>query len=265
MEHVIYTAALSRFAEGAAPDAGTGALAPQPAPRAAANTADAPAEGPEKIPFDALLQDPDYRRDFDSRVRAAVTRRFRTLQARRADLEGLARTMADRCGVAVGEGADLSELRRAIESIPAQNGEGACQSAPQEDGHGEAETERAFRAAAAEGEALRALYPDFDLGRELGDPRFASLLVSLQRCGAPEAVRLAYEGAHHAALLYQAVQRTAERTAAAVAEGVRSGALRPAENGGSSPAELRTDPARLTEAERRDIRRRVLAGERVTF
>ena len=234
---------------------------PQTAPDAAPSAA-----AQEKVPFDTLLQDPDYRRAYEERLHTAVNRRSRSAQSRRAAVEELARDMAARCGVSP-EGTDLADLRRAIESLPVLTGQDAPEERAdeEEDGSGEEPIRSAFRAAAAEGEALRGLYPDFDLGRELADPRFASLLVSLQRCGMPEAVRLAYEGAHHAALVTDAVRRATAHTARALAEGVRSGALRPAENGGAPAAPVRTDPARLTEEERRDIRRRVMQGERVTF
>ena len=122
-----------------------------------------------------------------------------------------------------------------------------------------------FRAAVAEGEGLRQIYPGFDLGRELADPRFARVLVSLQRGGVPQPVRLAFETAHRRELMGGALRRAVERTAAQVAEGIRSGSLRPAENGGGAAADTRPDPAHLSPQQRRDIRDRVMRGERVVF
>ena len=220
----------------------------------------------EKATFDQVLQDPDYRRAFDDRVRAAVGRRFRTVDAQRQEMRALAGDMARRLGVAPGEDGqvDLDALRAAMaaQDEPAPAEEDAPDEAPDD---GEEPIRRSFRAAVAEGEALRQLYPGFDLGRELSDPRFAEMLVSLQRAGAAEPVRLAYEGVHHREILGGVVRYAVARTAAQVAEGVRSGALRPAENGGGAASDSRLDPRTLSDRQRRDIRARVMRGERVTF
>ena len=364
-------------------------------PPAAARNDRSVAAAPGKPGFEEILQDPDYRRAFDERVRAAVGRRFRTVDAQRAEMRELAGDMARYLGLRPGPDGrvELAALRAALGeearqnrgSVPAPaDGPGERIAAPpaaarndradnglprrsdallamteterfascHSEEAGEArprgnpyspagengsppaaarndrednglprrsdallamtETERfaschsqeagearprgnpyfpagengspsaaarndrggdddppalraSFRDAVAEGEALRALYPGFDLGRELADPRFAGVLVSLQRGGVPGAVRLAYEAAHRRELLGGALRAAVACTAAQVAEGVRSGALRPAENGGGAAADTRPDPGHLSPQQRKDIRERVMRGERVTF
>ena len=326
-----------------------------------------PAEAAGKATFDQVLQDPDYRRAFDERVRTAVSRRFRTVDAQRAQIRELAGEMGRRLGLAPGEDGqvDLDALREALaeDSAPAdrriatpplaarndedfgsckdhqfchseearrsdvgiRNDPGAAEKriAPQgylppragseireeagataagnENGdpaanqrsvcggerrqNGTAEPWRisrgegsevsadddeapiraSFRRLLAEGEHLRQLYPGLDLGAELANPRFAALLASLERTGAPEPLRMAYEATHHDQILGGVVRYAVERTAAQIAEGVRSGALRPAENGGTAASDTRLDPGNLTADQRRDIRQRVMRGERITF
>ena len=75
-----------------------------------------PAEAAGKATFDQVLQDPDYRRAFDERVRTAVSRRFRTVDAQRAQIRELAGEMAQRLGLAPGEDGqvDLDALREAL-------------------------------------------------------------------------------------------------------------------------------------------------------
>ena len=247
------------------------------------------AETAEKATFDQVLQDPDYRRAFDDRVRSAVGRRFRTVDAQRAEMRALAGDMARHLGIAPGEDGqvDLDALRAAlakerIATAPSAPGDDRPladvtaddpvipRSRAQTDDVGirpsaEDPVHESFLRLMAEGEALARRYPGFDLAGELADPRFAALLTSLERAGAPEPVRLAYEAAHHDEITGAMVRYAVERTAAQVAEGIRSGALRPAENGGGAASDTRPDPGHLTAEQRKDIRQRVMRGERVTF
>ena len=311
-----------------------------------------PAEAAGKATFDQVLQDPDYRRAFDERVRTAVSRRFRTVDAQRAQIRELAGEMAQRLGIAPGEDGqvDLDALRAALAEdsaaadrriatppLAARNDEdfGSCKDhqschseearrsdvgirndpgaaekriapqgylppragseireeagataamPPHADRAGneaprsftpgnqdevsaddEAPIRASFRRLLAEGERLRQLYPGLDLGAELANPRFAALLASLERTGAPEPLRMAYEATHHDQILGGVVRYAVERTAAQLAEGIRSGALRPAENGGGAASDTRLDPGNLSPQQRRDIRQRVMRGERITF
>ena len=196
-----------------------------------------PAEAAGKATFDQVLQDPDYRRAFDERVRTAVSRRFRTVDAQRAQIRQLAGEMAQRLGLAPGEDGqvDLDALREALAEDPSSApsggdseeqqslpplGEGGAQrrmraSAEPTDEEApaaatgnevsadddEAPIRASFRRLLAEGERLRQLYPGLDLGAELANPRFAALLASLERTGAPEPLRMAYEATHHDQIL----------------------------------------------------------------
>ena len=105
-------------------------------------------------------------------------------------------------------------------------------------------------------ETLKAVYPEFDLLREMENPVF--LRLTSPRVGLD--VRTAYEVAHH-----QEFQRRLMRQGAqALAESLRSGG-RPAENGvTAAPAStLPSDPRSWSPQEREDIRRRVRRGETI--
>lgn len=113
------------------------------------------------------------------------------------------------------------------------------------------ETDRylAYRDLLVKAEAVRTRYPDFDLDRELEDPRFARLLNS----GVEP--RTAYEVVHHEELTGRAA-RLAENAA------------RPQENGlgsGSLAAVTKPDPRSLTRQERRALRRRAARGEEIVW
>ena len=91
------------------------------------STAESAAGAPDKPTFDQVLSDLDYRSAFDERVRAAVGRRFRTVDAQRAQMRQLAGDMARYLGLAPGEdgSVDLNALRAALNA-----GEGDPSSAP---------------------------------------------------------------------------------------------------------------------------------------
>ena len=114
-----------------------------------------------------------------------------------------------------------------------------------------------------ESREMKKLYPDFDLAREMRDERFLRMTAP----GTGIDVRTAYETLHGRSLAPAAMAYAVRRTEEKLAGAIRSGSLRPAENGasGSASAILRDDPRMLTPRERADIRRRVKNGERVVW
>lgn len=110
-----------------------------------------------------------------------------------------------------------------------------------------------------EAEAMKADYPDFDLGRESQDPQFLSML----RSGVP--VKLAYEVKHMDEIKSTVAQTTAQQTEKQVVEGIRAKGARPAENGTSSQSGfvVKDDPAKWTKKDRAEIVRRVQRGEQI--
>ena len=81
-----------------------------------------------------------------------------------------------------------------------------------------------------QGEAMKAAFPGFDLRRELRNPAFA-------RMTAPDvgvSVEDAYYALHRGEIQSAAMQVTAQKTAQMISDSIRSGALRPVENGAAS-------------------------------
>ena len=110
-----------------------------------------------------------------------------------------------------------------------------------------------------EAEAMKADYPDFDLGRESQDLQFLSML----RSGVP--VKLAYEVKHMDEIKAGVAQNTAKTTEKQVVDGIRAKGARPAENGTSSQSGfvVKDDPAKWTKKDRAEIVRRVQRGEQI--
>lgn len=113
-----------------------------------------------------------------------------------------------------------------------------------------------------QGEKLKAIYPSFDLDREMENPKFTDLL----RVPGVD-VRTAYELIHKDDIIAGAMQFTAQTVEKKLADKIRSGGARPAENGMNSQAAslVKSDVSQLTKADRAEIIRRVAQGERIRF
>ena len=108
-----------------------------------------------------------------------------------------------------------------------------------------------------EAEELKRMYPQFDLQSEIQDKRFLDLM------GAGIDMRTIYETLHHDEILPALMQQTAKAATKQQAAAVRSGQMRPAENGMSSRPAAQTvkDPAKMTKEERQEYARRAARGE----
>ena len=111
----------------------------------------------------------------------------------------------------------------------------------------------------SEGEQVKAVYPDFDLGTESKNPQFISML----KAGVP--VQHAYEVIHMDEIKAGVAQSTARQTEKQVVDGIRAKGNRPAENGTSSQSGfvVKDDPAKWTKRDRAEIVRRVQRGEQI--
>lgn len=110
-------------------------------------------------------------------------------------------------------------------------------------------------------EELRKVYPSFDFDAEMQNPRFNDLLRNNID------VRTAYEVLHKDEIIPAAMQFTAKTVEQKLTNKIIADGARPAENGTSakSAAVTRKDVSQLTRAEREELARRALHGERITF
>ena len=111
----------------------------------------------------------------------------------------------------------------------------------------------------SEGEQVKAVYPNFDLGAESKNPQFISML----KAGVP--VQHAYEVIHMDEIKAGVAQSTARQTEKQVVDGIRAKGNRPAENGTSSQSAftVKDDPHKWTKQDRAEVARRVARGETI--
>ena len=110
-------------------------------------------------------------------------------------------------------------------------------------------------------DALKQIYPNFDLDAEIKNPRFVDLLKNNVD------VRTAYEVLHKDDIIRGAMQFTADTVQTKLANNIIAGRNRPSENGigQTSPAVVKNDVSQLSRADREEIIRRVARGEKIRF
>lgn len=254
----------------------------------------APAEGTEgapgenaqqKLTFDELLKDPDYNKEFEKRVNNrsgyAVRKAAREAMAKHSPMyEALAR----KYGMDVSDPGkiDLDILSEKVLADDDLFEQEAAEMGVTVDGlrkirtaerqmqeadalRAEQEKERAMAQIMAEGEALKQIYPNFDLDTELQNPQFCKALASLQASGAMNPVRTAFQAMHMDEIMGGAMQYAVQKTKQQVSNSIQSGARRPSENGAQAPAETKIDITNMTREQRAEIRKRVMRGEEITF
>ena len=223
--------------------------------------------------WDSFMSRPENR----SRLQSMMAERgkkageaLRLAAQERERLAPLLAALAEQYGVAAGEnGPDLAALERAVNARgarpsdtaepppapggaanPGEVGTADAESDPDAAQDGEPESEpdaarearetflqRHFLNLRRQAEALRAVFPDFSLERELCNPAFLRLT-------SPEgglSVEDAFFSLHHREVLEQQAEAVARRVKADLAAAIRSGA-RPRENGLTAAAPARSTP-----------------------
>jgi hypothetical protein len=114
----------------------------------------------------------------------------------------------------------------------------------------------------SDAEALKQKYPNFDLGSEIENPKFKSLIVD-NGWGVEEA----FEAVHARDLLSYAAQSGADRTREVITENIQARGQRPSENGMSQQGGVvrKVDVNNLTDDDLDEISRRVKKGEKISW
>ena len=118
----------------------------------------------------------------------------------------------------------------------------------------------------AEGEALKATYPEFSLETESQNKDFMSALTFYDRAQVQNPVERAYQATHHSELVNRAVEKTRNETEKNVVDNIRAKGKRPMENGvqNNSSFTAGIDWGKLSKSQRADLLRRAERGEIIT-
>lgn len=240
------------------------------------------------VDFDGLLKsNPQYKAEYDARVKKALDGRYKeftALKERQEKSLPVWEMLADKYGVRPGEDGSIDQdaIAKAImdddsyyedeamekgitvaqlKEIRAMERENADLKKQVEQQTQEAEDRAFFSQLVADGEALKAIYPGFDIQAEMANPQFARLIMN----GVP--VKGAFEAVHMDEIMGGAMQYAAQRVTEKVSNAYAANKARPRENGASSnlPSSSQFDPTRLTKEQRKELRERVYRGEEVSF
>lgn len=199
--------------------------------------------------FEKLIKG-EFKQEYDTRIRDTLQKRLKDHKDLSQKLEALTpavQAMARRYGV---DPEDIPALTRAVE---ADKGQALNQPHLQARQQTQAWKNQALQ--------TYQTYPDFDLGRELKDPRFAQLLR------ADVDVKSAYELLHRQEHIAQAMAYAARQTEQRLADKLIAAKTRPGENGmtGASAAAAKQDVSQMSRRTRAEIIRRVQQGETIRF
>ena len=285
---------LQLFAEGGA-GAGDGGTGSEGATGVSATAAvsqttgeTTPAAGVEENPtedrnakFEALIKG-EYKDLYDQRMQDTVQKRLKSTKETVDKYNALTPTLevlAKKYGV---EATDIAALNKAIEEddsyyeeealekgisvqqlkeIRKMEKENAELKRQMEEQNRKENANRLYAQWMEQSEAAKAVYPSFDLRTEMQNPKFVDLLRSNID------VRTAYEVIHKDEIIPAAMQFTAKAVEQKLTNKIIANGARPAENGNSSQGAsvTKSDVSQLTKAERAEINRKVLRGEKISF
>ena len=239
---------------------------------------------PSRMSWDEIMKDPEYNKEMQAVVRSRlkseksaeealgkmapaieVMARKYGLDAKNMDYEALAKAINDddayyedkalEMGVSVETAKKIDQMERNTEREKAQN-ERTLQ---------EQKIQQHFDKLEQQSEAMKKVFPNFDLRKELQNPVFA-------RMTSPNvgiSVEDAYYAIHRNEIQTAAMQVTARKTAEKISNAIQSGSRRPDESGVSSQApSVSTFNYRKASPEQRaafkaDLRKRWANGETV--
>lgn len=271
---------LQLFADGAAATGVTGAAAESQTGSAdvqGAPNAQVQEEKPRDLnaDFEALIRG-EYKEQYNKRVQETVRRRMKGTQETVDKYNSLVPLM-ELLGSKYGTN-DIAALTKAVEEDnglweqeASERGISAEQLRQQkklerdvklmEQRLAEDSQRQAYEQLHRQTEELKNLYPNFDLDTELQNQNFVKML----RSGIDP--KTAFEVIHHDEILPAAMQWAVQQTKEQTAKAVAANAARPTENSVSSQsaATVKKDFSKMSGAEIRDIRERVMRGEKFRF
>lgn len=248
------------------------------------HTEDTKTETPNRMSWDEIMADPEYNKQMQatvqSRLRTAKTAEENLskltpaieLLARRYDLDpnnmdydALTKAINDDDSYYEEKALEMGVTVDTAKKIDRAERDAARQKAQEERTLEEQKIQQHFLKLEQQGEAMKRVFPDFDLQKELQNPAFF-------RMTAPNvgiSVEDAYYAIHREELQTGAMQVAAKKTAEMISNSIQSGSRRPDEFGASSQApsvstfDYRNASREQREALKKRIRETAARGEKL--
>ena len=242
------------------------------------------AQAPARMSWDEIMKDPEYNKQMQavvqSRLKSAkgaeealakmtpaieVMARKYGLDPKNMDYEALAKAVNDDDAYYEDKALEMGVSVETAKKVDQMERDTERQKAMEQRTLQEQKIQQHFVRLEQQGEALKKVFPNFDLRTELKNPAFA-------RMTSPNvgiSVEDAYYAVHRNEIQTAAMQVTAKKTAEKITNAIASGSRRPDESGASSqaPSVSTFDYSKASreqrEAFKRDLRERMARGEKV--
>lgn len=250
------------------------------APKEELKTEEPAAEQPKdyNAQLDEMMKDPEFRKAFSNKAQGMIDERFKKSKATEAKLEALSpvlEILQEKYGTADGDIESLvkafSDDKDIFDAIGEKRGMSGEQFKAIQSMSSTAKRERQLRMEIesrirtqefakkinAETEAVRQVYPDFNLSEALKNPQMKAMIKS------GVSLKTAYEAMNIDSITAQKVAAAEHKTV----ENIKSRAERPVEGGASAQTGVikQNSASRLTRQEREALAQKAIRGERVTL
>ena len=247
-------------------------------------TEDTKGDTPPRMSWEEIMKDPEYNKQMQavvqSRLKSSksaeealgkmtpaieVLARKYGLDAANMDYEALAKKINDDDSYYEDKALEMGVSVETAKRVDQMERDAERQKAQEQRTLQEQKIQQHFVRLEQQAEAMKKVFPNFDLRRELQNPNFA-------RMTSPNvgiSVEDAYYAVHRNEIQTAAMQVTAQKTAEKISNAIASGSRRPNESGTSSqaPSVSTFDYAKASrdqrEAFKRDLRARMARGEKV--
>ena len=237
-------------------------------------------DAPARMSWDEIMKDPEY----NKQMQAVVQSRLRTakgaeetlgkmapameLLARKhgqdpanIDYDALAKAISDDDDYYEDKALEMGVSLETAKRIDQQERETARQQREEARTLEEQKFQNHIMKLEQQGEALKQVFPNFDLRTELRNPVFA-------RMTSPNvgiSVEDAYYAIHRNEIQKASMQVTAQKVAQKFSNAIQSGSRRPNENGtsGQAPSVTTFDYQRASKEQREALKRRIRSGEKI--
>ena len=250
----------------------------------ATNTEETKPETPTRMSWDEIMADPEYNKQMQavvqSRLRSAkgaeetlgkltpaleLLARQHNLDPANIDYDALAKAISEDESYYEDKALQMGVSIETAKKMDQKERDDARQQREQARTLEEQKIQQHFAKLEQQAEAMKKVFPNFDLRRELQNPAFA-------RMTSPNvgiSVEDAYYAVHRNEIQTAAMQATAQKTAQKISNSIQAGSKRPNEAGasGQAPSVTTFDYSKASreqrEAFKRDIRARMARGEKV--
>ena len=272
-----------KLPEGAVRTAPTAQAEQKPTEQDAAadNPTEEPTEAPKRMSWDDIKADPEYKQKYDEEIQGIVKSRLKNskgaeetlskltpaleLLARKhnldpanMDYEALAKAISDDESYYEDKALQMGVSIETAKKMDQQERDQARQQREEARTLEQQKIQNHIQKLEQQGEAMKKVFPNFDLRKELQNPVFARLTSP----GVGLGVEDAYYAVHRQEIQAASMQVTAQKTAQKLSNAIQAGSRRPEENGTTGQAASVTtfDYSKASPQQRAELKRQIRAA-----